>query len=453
MRRRWRVWRNLREGPDLKGDAALAGRHLFGLLAELEEIAVLAARRGRGVRGQLADEIVHRDTFAALADRLGGAPPCPAAVGRLFGFLANLEGTPAATAVLNVVAESWLETVFRHLGQWGVAPRLLARIEAEEARHVQLACRNNLNGTAELRNGAGLDFQKLVQEAEHRLIEVALSGAFLIPMYHFGGRRGVARLGLDAIRRHRAACRRLGIEPGPTLELFRRSCLAGLLVGDPEPACHSAWDDQRSWLWDGFAPMRGAVTVPFRPIVPRGTSRARLAEAAVAWAWGRLLARSPRLHRVYRNRRIFHPAPPIVGIRRSWGRANGRRLITTVHVGSPQRRSLVPLAAEIERRLGLQREHPYVAFDPVEPELWRLAPPARSAVTVSYNGATGGHPHWDAPVEIEGPMATCVIGDENDGRLTLGVQVDHRAVDGADARSFYGALARGVEEATGGAGC
>ena len=112
----------------------IAARRLYSTLSQFEEIAVLAASRGDATSGQLDDEIVHRDLFRQLARDLGGIEPPAAETTALVNELQSLRG-PVSLALLNLVAEQWLETVFHFLcAGWGA--ELFAEIEADESRHV-----------------------------------------------------------------------------------------------------------------------------------------------------------------------------------------------------------------------------------------------------------------------------------------------------------------------------
>ena len=186
FRVRRRVRRNLAESPlDLRGADRVAGRWLFSILAALEGIAVEAARRGDGVRGQLVDELSHAATFETIARWLGGPVEPPDEVSELVDYLEGLEGA-ASLAALNVVAEHWLAGVFRAVSGWGFANRLFELIGSEEERHVAGALQRARPTSAESR--------EVVARLEEKLAFVANSPAFLLPLSQFGGASEVARL-------------------------------------------------------------------------------------------------------------------------------------------------------------------------------------------------------------------------------------------------------------------
>lgn len=447
VRRRVRSNLALAPLPDaaLTPAGAIAWRHLFSLLAHLEELAVLAAERGDGIPGQLEDELVHRDTFAALA---GDVAPCPEPVADLHRWLAGLEGVESLAA-LNVVAEAWLESLFREVAGWPVAPALFEAVGAEEARHVS---------DARAKTGAmGAAVAETVRGIESRLLAIVRDPSFGLPLLYFGGRRGLARVALRAYERHREACAHLGVAPGGDLRELVAGARAALADrDDPRALARTAWEETAEGLWPaGPAPMLHWEDVP-APWAHGATAAALEARAVRAVA--RALAHEPRSHVTRRPGQSFRPARPVVGVRRLHDAS--RRLVMTVHVADAHRIELPALLRLLARRATRMRAEPYRP-GPMGGlgELAALLPPARAAATVSCVGFFGGRSGIAPLVELEGAPIAVTVGEpvmrpawiEAEGRylprphVFVGVAFDHRAGNGEELCRFARALADGIE--------
>ena len=192
----------------------IAARRLYSTLSQFEEIAVLAASRGDATSGQLDDEIVHRDLFRQLARDLGGIEPPAAETTALVNELQSLRG-PVSLALLNLVAEQWLETVFHFLcAGWGA--ELFAEIEADESRHVADAWAFERASPEEI-------MQHLPQ-IEQALAGIAMSPGFALPIIHLCGVETLRAIGAAALKRHAQTCRELGVSPGPAMRRLAAVC-------------------------------------------------------------------------------------------------------------------------------------------------------------------------------------------------------------------------------------
>lgn len=421
--------------------ARLAAHHLFSMLAHLEQVAVAAAERGDGVQGQLEDEIVHREIFTRAAASLvpGGlsgvrAPASAAAT--LVEFLLSLRGD-ASLAILNVAAETWLETVLRHLEEWDVAPGLFRLIADDEARHVALA-----DVSDDIEHGlGGVCAPGLLRQLETFLVELVQSPEWLLPLVELGSAGAVAEMGLAVLERHAGACARLGTVPGPGARDLWALCRAGLRadLGAPVPikmrdwerTKQALWADRPCWMWswtDFWAPAHG---------IPPA-----LVEAAVVRSLARIAEREPRVNRTCAQGAIWSPGEPLVGVRRL--RADGQ--VITVHVPHAYRYQVAPLARVIHRRAESAAKRPYRPLPPLG-TLRDLLPPGRAFATVSQNAPYGCETGFVSPTQEEGGWLSVVIGGEEMAprwnaekgqyapwpRIRLGLVGDHRAVDGAEA--------------------
>jgi hypothetical protein len=369
-----RTVRNAALGPyQLEGSARDAARRLFSWLADVEQIAVLAAERGDGIPQQLEDELSHRDGFALIAERLGGKEPMGRDVALLLAFLQGLRGAESLLA-LNVVAESWLENVFDHLAQTDLAPSLFRLVEAEEHRHCE-----------EARALARPDgsCQELVSSLESLLYEVVRAPGVLVPLSFLIGPVACARMAISNVTRHLEACFSLGVQPSQKIRDLMTVSRAALLVGDrePEPTLMHEWDISRQRLWQEPAPMMAFEKMP----APREASLADL-EAEVVRRCSLALAAHPQLNRVVAQGQMFRPLDIRVGVRRSWDLEG--ELITTVYVDNAHLKPATQVKAEIHRKADRYRRRPYEPAPDVS-ALRHLLPPARCPIVISQVGGFG----------------------------------------------------------------
>lgn len=423
------VRRNLQHAPThLTGDDRIAGRWLFSLLAQMEGIAVEAARRGDGVRGQLRDELSHQQTFAHIAEQLGAteAQRSPE-IDELVEYLEGLGGAESLAA-LNIVAEHWLAGIFERVARWPLASWLFTLIGAEEHRHVAHALK--------AARPSSTHAQAVVRVLEERLAQVAHAPGFLLPLAHFGGGEEVAQIGLRNVHDHRTACARLGVVPGPAvrdLETMARGYLAGL-PEEPELLRLNRWERSRFDIWTTPAPMVSFVDA--WGVFP--DSPADL-EARVVLAVGKALAAHPELRVTMRGRNLYRPKTVRVGVRRM----RTRNELVTLHVREPQRLTRGEVEARLERHAARARSRPYHAVRSVPCELRPLVPPTRTPVVVTNCSELGCDFALAPLAELEGTPISVAVGKAHlSGRVTLGITQDHRSGDGR----ALGLLTREIRE-------
>lgn len=423
-------------GKPARSDFAMwdAWRRLFSTLAHLEQIAVIAAERGDGIEGQLEDEIVHREVFAALA---GEAMAPTKAVRALQDFIGNLSG-PASMAVLNIVAESWLETLFRHVARWGLADEMFAGIGEEEARHVTEA-------EANLVNVDGGEVEPLVRELERLLFDIAREPAFMLPLTFFGGVNQVAAMGADQTKAHAHALKALGLEPTAYATEIARC--GRDMARDPEPSLvpSSAW--QETAFKAGVPPITASVDIPWKHGADPREIESRVVRAVSSAIAG------TALNATVRNtwHEIYAPKAVIVGVRRLYSRG----LVTTVYAHEPHLKTVEEVTEGLVDGLRRQKLFPYDAPDYAG--LSHLLPASRVAATVT-NCTTQfpvGTRGWSSLVPVEGATISCVISPVFKApvkgflrtkwvpHINLGFEVDHRVHDGA----AFGKLIEGVKNA------
>lgn len=420
-----RVERNQALGPyHLQGDDREAARLLFSWLADVEQVAVLAAERGDGIAGQLEDELSHRDSFARIAERLGGRTEMEPETHALLRYLAQLEGE-ASLVALNVVAESWLEGVFDALAATPLAPELFATVEAEELRHAE-----------EARGQADADgrHEAVLRDVELLLSGLAQSPAFLCPMQHLIGVEATARMGLANLTRHRVACAALGLAPGSEmrdLEVASRAALVAARTA-PAPIEPNGWERSKRLLWDRPAPM---MVLEEASLPASATTEAEV-EALVAQRLALALVAHPELNRTLRDGDLFAPRTARIGVRTLVEHDQ----VTTIYIDDAHAKPLAQVRAEIRRKRKRARRRAYRPVPDIR-ALRRFMPAPRAAATLTQVGGFGLR-GWAPFAMDEGASIAVTVGRQEmvprfrggmfvAARIAwLGIAVDHRANDG-----------------------
>ena len=428
--------------PMTQKEDVLAARHLFSTLSALERIAVLAAERGDGIPGQLEDEHVHRDGFAALAEMHGGLEEAPLPAQKLIDYLSDLEGE-ASLAALNVVAESWLETVFHHLGKAGVCDEVFKIVEDDEHRHAHDALA--------LARPDPDEIEPVVRDLEKMLMEISMSGEFMLPMAWFLGPTGVANMGSDIAKSHARACEHLGV--APALRDLAMSCKIARILDRTKPTEveMNEWERLKLETWHTVAPQYCVVDVE------TNTANLFKLQAQLVVAAGRVLARYPRLRNVVRRKQLYRTDHPCVGVRELY---DPDRVIT-LFVSRPEKYSVRHVSKMLIKQKRRFLDEPYEPYrGPISTcaKLVDLMPPNRCSLVISCNASFGGLFGVGPLSEYEGVPASVTIGevqmkpfmadpfdDPFSGQrvryndtvkwrqvVTLTVQLDHRVGDGKE---------------------
>lgn len=434
-------------------DRRRAARFLYSMLSWLELIGIAAARRGDNIPNQLEDETVHYHAFRKLAELNGGVVDLPAGHPgtELIEFITQLDGQ-LSLAVLNIVGEHWLATVFDHLRAGGVPYReVLDAVAEDEARHTYAA----LQAARPSPEAAG----PVVALLEAHLGRFAASPEWLVPIHFLIGSRKAAQSALACLDSHRRACGHLGVEPGPSARDLEVASRATLLSGpDPEPAPVTAWQASRPGVWPDPAPLHEGRWLPV-PVVDDAQ-----VEALIARACAHALETRGGLNRTLRAGKVYRPRRAMIGVRRLYSR---RREVFTVYATSPHLRSTRSVMREIAHQVERARQRPYEPT-PNLFELEPLLPPPRAAIAISQNSPWGIREGYAALGPIEGCAATIVIGEVRRAPSSpemldwllprrapdapvpthlvhLGCVFDHRIWDGPECGMFLSAIERWLE--------
>lgn len=420
----------------------LAYRLLFDFLADVEEVAVIAAKKGDGIYGQLEDEIVHRDTFRQVARRFGPVCGIRPETKRLISFIDSLSG-PSSIAILNIVAETWLENVFSWLAKSGIATELFEKIAKEEARHAIEARDLDIPSPKEI--------QPLVQEVEFLLANLMKSPWLLSPMAYLMGESNVCKMGLDNVRKHKEACNYLKVKPGYVMNDVKVACRAITYQGKrPSLVDMNKFEEAKQNIFDENSLMEATemVIMPF--------TDSKIVEAWIVKAIGRILATLvPRAHVTIRDKKLWQPANTLIGIRRLYDIPGD--LVTTVYIRRPERLTVKQISEITSRRLRRIRKRPYYTQNESLTLLEPILPPPRSAAIVSFVGGFGVRGAVGGPMTgLEGNAIGLYVGqphyapyiDPKNNQLIvkhqvqIGIKFDHRCGDGRE----IGQVAKGLRE-------
>jgi hypothetical protein len=429
---------------------------LFAFLAQVETIAIeipLRALPGappaqaRLLRAQLTDEVFHSAVFARLAHDLAlpaSQPPPPIAAAE--ALLARIRDEPdaaVAATLLNLVAEAWIETLFRHARSWGVADAVFDAVLADEERHVEEA----------FGHMHGLDAQAAqpaVRALEQGLLEVGADPAVALALLDLAGPDGYRRLAEDLESNHRAQLAKAGLEPSPTFDALRplrealRSAEAQPAVVPDTPwraAARAVWATPRD------PTMQGAMDVRVGHI-PKGLLTPVFV-AAVARAW----ARNPRLNRIVARGKVWQLPRVNVGVRVL---VADDELATVVVPDADQRsvHDIARLIADGHGQLLRLREARQDAAaqgkpppQPLADGLDALVPPGPTSFSVAVSnvgkfGLESGAGAFSGPLS---PSSDLTIGRRHRSprwagiayvpswTVTVGCLQDHRVFDGREA--------------------
>lgn len=411
---------------DFTGYDRVAARHLFSEFCHLEQIAVMAAERGDSIEGQLEDEHVHYETFRQLAERYGGlVEPCDE-IKELIEYLTSLEGE-ASLAALNITAESWLETVFDHVADWGVCDEMMRVIEEDEERHVHDAL--------DLAKPPVETIEPIMRDLERMLESIAVAPAFMLPLLYFGGEERTCDMGQSLCEAHEHACNHLGI--GARTHRVRLLCRSQRMWAKrkPVPIELTDWDTTKMRLYSQPADM----LLWFEVETSLGGYRL---QASVVRAVSAILKRNPRLRYVTRRQKLWRAQDSTVAVRGLYD----DRAVMNVFIPNAERLDMRGVVKQMNLRFKKARNTEYYALPKMPDGLDDLLPPSRVAAAVNYNGVHGGVGGTGPLSNVEGIPILVTLGESDRGKTTITILMDHRTGDGQDIGLLKNEIVREIEK-------
>lgn len=400
----------------------LAFKYFFSILSSLEEIAVLAAERGAGVQGQLEDEIVHRDTFKALAIKCGGYEDPDENIQELIEYLEGLHGEKSMAA-LNVVAEGWLGCVFESVSH--LCPKLFNSIGEDEARHNGYALSYKIPDSHEL--------EPIVSDLEHMLLKIANSPNFVLPINYLIGMRNIGLMGIKIGESHRKACAHLGLQSDTReYDIVARSSLRAA-SNAPEELSMNDWQINKMNLWDG------PHEIVTQKEIKINTKNELRVQAKIVEALYKICSIEPKFRNVIRDNKIFRTKRMLIGIRTYWDEEK----ITTIFIDA--KNTYEKIIKHIINKTRRIRNKPYTKIPNVK-HLKNLLPPAQSSINLSFVGHYGERWGYSKLGEIEGNSISIYIGGQRDYKYAISIVMDHRLFDGKDVARFSNLLQKYLEK-------
>jgi hypothetical protein len=304
-------------GPHAK-DSLL---HFFTFLAQVETIAIEIPLRFLPhapkkvqplLRRQLVDEVFHSTIFARLAHELAvpntqPPPPLPSAE-RLLDKIRNEPDLAVTACLLNLVAEGWIETLFKHALRWGISDPVFKAVLADEARHVDEASQYL----------EGLDLAKAqaaVEEFEQGMMAVGAEPSVALAILDLAGEANQRALAMALQQQHRTHLAEVGLHPSKGWD--EAASAASRAVESAEPvAMPAAVEDtewrrlaRRVWVTPRDPTMVGDFDVPVGHVPRKALTPVIIAALGRAWA------KHPPLNRIVARDRVWQLPQANVGVR------------------------------------------------------------------------------------------------------------------------------------------
>jgi hypothetical protein len=428
--------------------------HFFNFLAQVETIAIEIPFKASWktpdsmhptLRRQLVDEVFHSLLFSRLAHELAlpaSQPPPPlASAQRMLDRIRDEPDMAVGGTLLNLVAEGWIETLFKHALSWHVADAVFEAVLADESRHVQEATQYV----------GGLDraaAERAVRDLEEGLAQVSSEPTVALAIADLAGAAGARQLRIDLDRTHAEHLAQVGLLPHPRwVELMGPTPVdaAGDEAGE---AVHVVRDTpwrraaRDVWTTPRDPTMQGSFDVAVGHI-PR-----KLLTPVFVAAVGRAWAKNPRLNRLVSRGRVWELPHANVGVRVMVAEDE----LSTLVVPQADRRSVPDiqriLADGMEQLQAMKRLRPAgdvpapgaaAALDLVAPD------PQSFAVSLSNTGKFGiqtGAGAFTGPVA---PGTDLTLGQRRRlpvwrgvayvpaWHVSVGCLQDHRLFDGREA--------------------
>lgn len=414
----------------------------------LEEIAVMAALKGDQIPGQLEDEFSHRESFRLIADHYGGLQAPSDEVVELLSYLDEQQGA-MSIAMLNIVGESWLETVFDAASTWGYFDEFFEIIREEEERHVHDAWNLELPPPEEV--------EPVVRDLEKLLGNIMASYKFTLPMVYVCGAKEASKVGVGICKAHEKACAHLGITDD--VKEIEASCRAQIIQFSnlPEKLEMNNWEKTRVNLWREPAPMVGFYKCRF---LSKNSVKNTLLMVQAAC---RVLDIAPEFKKVVRNNQLYQTKKSVVGFRFRYDEDH----ISNVFIEGASKYTLRKLISRSNKIMKKIRAKEFVEI-PYFGEYLQLMPPSRCPVSINYNDGFGFNVHGPLnnvegiPIQVMvGQLEPKIIYNQQDldnistqngtGSMnpvfqnlrhhveyeaTVSVTMDHRVGDGKDISKF-----------------
>jgi len=198
--------------------------YVFSLLAQLEVLAIQIPLKFESkmenpehkklMHAQLLDEIFHGLVFTKIVYQLCAPYSLPPAynenVEKLCNFIRGQECPKTAVVLLNLLAEGWIEEIFKSFARHNIAPKVFAAIISDENRHV---CEADLYRTIGLPTQN--EVKDKIQQLEGQLVtNLLLQYKFISSLSSLFGFDGIIALFEDLDNKHKEQLSKINLKPG-----------------------------------------------------------------------------------------------------------------------------------------------------------------------------------------------------------------------------------------------
>ena len=207
--------------------------HVFSFLAQVEVLAIQIPLKfmtkfdekvNNQLRRQLVDEIVHGLVFTKMAYYLSLplSQPVPIieAAEKMCDDIRSIEDEKLALISLNLIAEGWIEEVFKCIMTWGFSNEIFQNILSDEERHVSDAELYSRTGVEELDKN---DILKCIRCMEDNLIEALSSSTVIRSFIEVGGLKEYYHMKNSLLSRHKSQLNEIGIKPSEKWLLYEKT--------------------------------------------------------------------------------------------------------------------------------------------------------------------------------------------------------------------------------------
>lgn len=198
--------------------------YAFSLLAQLEVLAIQVPLKFEAcmptsefkvrMRAQLVDEVFHGMVFTRILYELITPYSHPPAYNTEFevlcNFIRNEDSPQVAVVLLNLIAEGWIEELFRAFCHAGIAPTVFKTILEDEHRHV---CE------ADLYRSIGVPASEILEPKvafleEQLLVKIFFQYPYMLSINTLLGYDTAQALGYKLYEKHTEQLQKLGLKPG-----------------------------------------------------------------------------------------------------------------------------------------------------------------------------------------------------------------------------------------------
>jgi len=207
--------------------------HLFSLVAQLETMGLRGLIKSldklsgkplyQKMRQQIIDEIFHATLFTKIAFQLSSPHALPLGhnknISQLISSLEKEDDLGTALTFINLIAEGWIEELFRAMKDNNIAASVFEAVLEDESRHFD---EYDLYQQIGFPNGASL--KKKMSFYEEELISVLFAQeAYVVTLATLLGRDGLLQLIDSIVNKHNEMLKKIGLTSSENWQFFMKT--------------------------------------------------------------------------------------------------------------------------------------------------------------------------------------------------------------------------------------